>query len=50
MSFTTWKIWKNTIKANLKEKNCKGLDRIGLVLSEDKWQVLVKTVMYHWVA
>jgi hypothetical protein len=50
MSFTTWKIWKNTIKANLKEISWKGLDRIGLVLGGNKWQALVKTVMNHWVA
>jgi hypothetical protein len=50
MSFTTLKMWKNTIKANLKEISWKGLARIGLVRGGDKWQALVKTVMNRWVA
>ena len=37
--------WKNTIKMNLQDVGCEGMDRIELAQDTDRWRALVNVVM-----
>jgi len=41
--------WEGSIKMNLKEVGCGGMDLIDLAQDRDRWQVLVNVVMNLWV-
>jgi hypothetical protein len=41
--------WEDTIRMELQEMGCGGIDRIGLAQYRDRWRALVNAVMNLWV-
>jgi hypothetical protein len=41
--------WEDTIKMDLQEVGCGGMDWIGLAQDRDRWRATVNVVMNLWV-
>jgi 3-oxoacyl-ACP reductase-like protein len=41
--------WEDSIKMDLQEVGCVGMDWTGLVQDRDRWRALVNALMNRWV-